>query len=53
MGLFTDPLPRNGRPIVSRYAFEGTYLPSRWLATALHVTVLKQEKTKNLDLFLK
>jgi hypothetical protein len=40
--VFTAPLCRNGRPIFPRYASSGTWLPFRWPATGLHVTMLLQ-----------
>jgi hypothetical protein len=38
IGVFTAPLPRNGRPIVPRYASAGTCLATRCLAMGMAQT---------------
>jgi hypothetical protein len=39
VGVFTALLPRNGRPIVPRYASAGKFLLSRCPAAGVHVTI--------------
>jgi hypothetical protein len=41
VGVFTNPLPRNGRPIIPRYASAGTCLATRCLAMGMARTTLR------------
>jgi hypothetical protein len=41
VGLFTAPMPRNGGPIVPRYASAGMYLAARCLAMGVARTTYK------------
>jgi hypothetical protein len=43
-GVFTDPLPSSGCPVVAHVGFLGMFLPSRCLAMGLYVTVLRSSR---------